>query len=100
MLLSQKMPQVSGPNMPKPKPIPLPNKWKYSMMFRQVYESAKLDKRDLVELCCRSTHCVHLRYEDFDENNELYTICGKHAGQEVSFMRKWLHFFIMEAYRK
>ena len=43
---------------------------------------------------------MHLWYEDFDENDELYTIYGKHTGQEVSLMRKWLHFFITEAYRK
>ena len=74
------------------------NKWKYNMTFRQVYESAKLDKRD----CAADLHivCTFSMNENFDENNELYTIYGKHAGQEVSFMRKWLHFFVMDAYRK
>ena len=74
------MSQDSRLNMPKSKPISSTNKLKYSMMFRLVYECAKLDKKDLLGLCCRPTHCVCLQYEDFDENDELYTIYGKHAG--------------------
>ena len=70
------------------------------MTFNPVYKSAKLVKMDLETLCCRLTHCVRLQYEDFSENDELYVIYGRHAGQEASFMRKWLHFFITEAYKK
>ena len=94
------MPQGSGQSVPKPKSIPSANRWKYSMTFNPDYKSAKLVKMDLETLCCRLTHCVQLQYEDFSENDEMHVIYSRHAGQKASFMRKWLHFFVTEAYNK
>ena len=68
------------------------------MTFKYVYKSEKLNKMDLVELCCRATQCVRLKCMDHGPEGGVYTIFGNRAGQDTAFMHRWLHFFIAEAY--
>ena len=55
------MPHLRSSAAIRPRPTSSANKWKYAMMFKNVYENKKLNKVDLVELCCRVTHCVKLK---------------------------------------
>ena len=75
------------------------NKWAYSTIFRAVYDTARLQKDNLVEHCCCATHCVRMIHTMHGEDNGLYAMFANHAGQDVSFMRHGVHFFIMNVYR-
>ena len=69
----------------------------YSMTFKNVFESEKLSKTDLVELCCKTMHCVRLRCMEHGPEDGLYVIFGNRAGQDAAFMHRWLHCFVTEA---
>ena len=92
------MDKSSASKLSCPRPIPTNNKWAYSPVFKPVYETDKLQKEDLVNLCCHDVHCVWLQHSHFKEENELYTIFASHQGQSVNFMCKWLHFFLSQRY--
>ena len=63
-----------------------------------VYETDKVLKEEIEQLCCRATHCVRLKVTTHAENNNLYNIFALYAGQDCKFMRRWLKFFMMTVY--
>ena len=79
--------------------IPFPNPWKYLLNYQHVPETAKLRKEEVVQLQCRTTHCVHLQQQDYNENDGLYAIYGHRVGQSPEFMREWLHYFVTVVYK-
>ena len=79
--------------------LPSTNKWAYSAIFRAVYDTARQQKDNLVELCCQATHCVRMIQTMHGEDNGLYAMFANCAGQDVSFMWHWVHFFIMYVYQ-
>ena len=79
--------------------LPSTNKWAYNTLLRPVHDTEKLQKGNLVELCCCTTHCVRIAHVAHGEGDGLYAIFANCAGQDVMFMQCWLHYFIMNAYR-
>ena len=63
-----------------------------------VYETNKIPKEELEQLCCRATHCIRLKVTTHAENNNLYNISALYAGQDCEFMRRWLKFFMTTVY--
>ena len=79
--------------------IPSANPWKYLLNYQHVPETAKLGKDEVLQLQCRTTHCVSLQQHEYNENDGLYTIYGHRVGQSPEFMREWLHYFITVVYK-
>ena len=79
--------------------IPSANCWRYMLNFQHVPETAKVRKEDVVQLQCRSTHCVRLQQQDHSETDGLYGIYGNRVGQSPGFMREWLHYLITVVYK-
>ena len=63
-----------------------------------VYETDKIPKEELDQLCCRATHCVRLKVTTHAENDNLYNIFALYAGQDCEFMRRCLKFFMTTVY--
>ena len=53
--------------------IPSANPWKYLLNYQHVPETAKLQKEEVVQLQCRTTHCVRLQQQDYNENE--WAVC-------------------------
>ena len=79
--------------------IPSANPWKYLLNYQHVPETAKLQKDEVSQLQCRTTHCVRLQQQDYNENDGPYAIYGHRVGQSPEFLREWLHYFIMVVYK-
>ena len=79
--------------------LPSTNKWAYSAIFRAVYDIARLQKDNLVELCCQATHCVRMIHTMHGEDDGLYAMFANRAGQDVSFMWHWVHILITNVYQ-
>ena len=79
--------------------IPSANHWRYMLNFQHVPETAKVQKEDVVQLQCRTTHCVCLQQQEYNENDGLYVIYGNRVRQSPEFMREWLHYFITVVYK-
>ena len=47
----------------------------------------------MVELSCRSTHCIKARSTKVHENDNLYELFRKFTNKDVKFMRQWLKLF-------
>ena len=82
----------------RPRPIPLNCKYKYSDFVDPVYETHKIPKEEIDQLCCRATHCVRLKVTTHAENDNLYNIFALYAGQDCKCMRRWLKFFMTTVY--
>ena len=78
--------------------LPSANPWKYLLNYQHVLESSKLQKEEISQLQCRTTHCVSLQQHEYGENDGLYAIYGFRVGQSPEFMRDWLHYFITTVY--
>ena len=79
--------------------FPSANPWKYLLNYQHVPESSKLQKEEISQLQCRTTHCVSLQQHEYSENDGLYAIYGFRVGQSPEFMRDWLHYFITTVYK-
>ena len=79
--------------------IPSTNCWRYMLNFQHVPESTKVCKENVAQLQCRTTHCVCLQQQEYNENNRLYTIYSNRVGQSPEFMGEWLHYFITVVYK-
>ena len=55
--------------------------------YQHVPESSKLQKEEISQLQCRTTHCVSLQQHEYSENDGLYAIYGFRVGQSPEFMR-------------
>ena len=84
----------------RPRPIPLNCKYKYCDFVDPVYQTDKIPKEELDQICCRATHCVRLKVTTHAENDNLYNIFALHAGKDCDFMRRWLKFFVTTVYPK
>ena len=79
--------------------LPSANCWRYLLNFQHIQEMSKINREDLVYLACRTTHCVHLQQQEYDENDGLYAIYGNRVGQSPAFMHTWLHYFMTVVYK-
>ena len=79
--------------------IPSANCWRYMLNFQHVPETAKVWKEDVAQLQCRTTHCVCLQQQDYNENDGSYAIYSNRVRQSPEFMREWLHYFITVVYK-
>ena len=79
--------------------IPSAKRWRYMLNFQHVPETAKVHMGDVAQLQCRTTHCVRLQQQEYNENDGLYAIYGNRVGQSPEFMREWLHYFITVVYK-
>ena len=84
--------------MPRKHSLLSTNKWAYSATFNAIHDTSKLQKDNLVELCCRATHCVRLIHTTHGKDDGLYAMFASCAGQEVSLMRHLVHYFITNVY--
>ena len=84
----------------RPRPIPSNCKYKYSDFVDPVYETNKIPKEEIDQLCCRATHYVRLKVTSHAENDNLYNIFALYAGQDCEFTRRWLKFFMTTVYPK
>ena len=84
----------------RPQPIPSNSKYKYCDFVVPVYETDKISKEELNQICCRTTHCVRLKATTHAENDNLYNVFALHAGQDCDFIRRWLKFFMTTVYPK
>ena len=78
--------------------IPSTNRWRYQVNFKPVYDNSKLHEKDIT-LCCCTMHCIRLKHMEYGENYGLYAIYGSRVGQDSSFMRQWLHYFVTVVYK-
>ena len=58
----------------RPRPIPSNSKYKYCDFVVPVYETDKISKEELNQICCRTTHCVRLKATTHAENDNLYNV--------------------------
>ena len=79
--------------------LPSANPWEYLRTYQHVPESSKLQKDEIPQLQCRTTHCVSLQEYEHNVNDGLYSIYGYRVGQSPEFMRDWLHYFITTVYK-
>ena len=79
--------------------LPSANPWEYLRTYQHVPESSKLQKDEIPQLQCRTTHCVSLQQYEHNVNDGLYSIYGYRVGQSPEFMREWLHYFITTVYK-
>ena len=63
-----------------------------------MYDNAKVSKEEVVTLCCHATHCVRIQQRENSENDSLYAMYGSREGQDATFMRCWLHYFVTKVY--
>ena len=47
----------------------------------------------MVELSCRSTHCIKARSTKVHENDNLYELFRKFTNKDIKFIRHWLKLF-------
>ena len=80
--------------------LPSANPWKYLLNYQHVPESSKLQKEEISQLQCRTTHCVSLQQHEHSENDGLYSIYGFRVGQSPEFMRDWLHATVYKTHFK
>ena len=96
--LPTKMAKNPSEGYVRPRPIPSNCKYKYSDFVEPVYESDKVLREEIGQLCCRATHCIRLKDTTHAENDNLYNIFALYARQDCEFMRRWLKFFMMTVY--
>ena len=78
----------------KEKCIESRNPWKYVEVLTPIYEKHKVTKDEIVRLSCRSNHEVSAVTKGVDENDMLYHLFAELCGQDMKFMRTWLHLFV------
>ena len=69
------------------------NLYCYWEAVQPLFETQKISKEEMTQLCCHAMHCIKPRSVKLKENDKLYEIFGEWARQPVSFMREWLKFF-------
>ena len=68
------------------------NPWPYASAIRPILEMSRLDKEDLVTLCCRLKYCVKkvMITNEEHQNNKVYRMFGELVSKYQLFMRQWL----------
>ena len=75
------------------KDIPTQNPYNYARQVVPIYEIHRILRSEMVELSCRSTHCIKARSSKVHENDTLYELFRKFTNKDVKFIRQWLKLF-------
>ena len=75
------------------KDIPTQNPYNYAGQVVPIYEIHRVLQSEMVELSCRSTHCIKVRSTNVHKNDNLYELFRKFTNKDVKFMRQWLKLF-------
>ena len=75
------------------KDIPTKNPYNYAGQVMPIYEIHRVLQSEMVELSCRSTHCIKVRSTNIHENDNLYELFRKFTNKDVKFMWQWLKLF-------
>ena len=79
----------------KIKDIPCKNPHDYCDVVEPIYEVHTVNRQELTELACRSTHQVKAQSSKVLENDNLYAIFLKYTKYDVTFIRNWLKVFML-----
>ena len=79
----------------KIKNIPCKNPHSYCDVVEPIYEIHLVNREELTELPCRTTHRVKARSSKVLENDNLYAIFLKYTKYDVTFIRNWLKVFML-----
>ena len=83
----------------KIKEIPTKNPHRYAKQVEPIYEVHKVLRNEMVELSCRSTHCIKVRSSRVLENDKLYKLFRNFTNKDIKFMRQWLKLFAISNQR-
>ena len=75
--------------------IPSNNPHKYRSMVEPILETQRVNKEGIVNLSCRATHRVSLRFVKIKEDDAMYDIYARQIDHPVSFVREWLKLFVL-----
>ena len=64
--------------------IPSANRWRYMLNFQHVPETAKVCMEDVAQLQCRTTHCVCLQQQEYNENDGCLQFMATESGRVQS----------------
>ena len=84
----------SHPKRTKEKEIPTKNPYKFSKVLHPIYETQKMSKDSLANLCCRSTLEIKARDPNVKEEDILYHAFSSESGGSSALMKIWLHLFV------
>ena len=87
------MPKLRVLKLRRIKDIPTQNPYNYAGQVVPIYEIHRVLRSEMVELSCRSTHCIKARSTKVHENDNLYELFRKFTNKDVKFMRQWLKLF-------
>ena len=87
------MPKLRVLKSSRIKDIPTKNPYNYAGQVMPIYEIHRVLRSEMVELSCRSTHCIKARSTNVHENDNLYELFRKFTNKDVKFMRQWLKLF-------
>ena len=87
------MPKLRVLKLSRIKDIPTKNPYKYAGQVMPIYEIHRVLRSEMVELSCRSTHCIKARSTKVHENDNLYELFRKFTNKDVKFIRLWLKLF-------
>ena len=77
------------------KDIPCTNPYNYCKVVEPIYEVHKINRKELTELACRSTHTIKARSSKIPENDNLYALFLKYTKYDITFMCNWLKTFML-----
>ena len=90
-----KMPKLCVIKSTKIKDIPYTNPYNYCKVVEPIYEVHKVNRKELTELSCRSTHTIKARSSKVPENDNLYALFLKYTKYDFTVMRDWLKTFML-----
>ena len=93
------MPKLQVLKLSRIKDIPTKNPYNYAEQVMPIYEIHRVLRSEMVELSCRSTHCIKARSTNVHENDNLYELFRKFTNKDVKFMRQWLKLFTISNQR-
>ena len=75
------------------KKIPCNNPFPYADTVKPIYEVHRVLQKEMVELCCRQTHCIRVRSTKVPENDNLYELFTRYTNNDIDFICQWLKVF-------
>ena len=93
------MPKLRVLKSSRIKDIPIKNPYKYAEQVMPIYEIHRILRSEMVELSCRSTHCIKARSTKVHENDNLYELFRKFSNKDVKFIWQWLKLFTISNQR-
>ena len=89
------MPCLGVVKSTKIKKILCKNPHEYSSVIKLIFEVHKVNRQELMELPCRTTHKIKARSSKVLENDNLYAIFLKYTKYNITFIQNWLKVFMM-----